>query len=215
MALSVRFSAISLISLSLWCFDVKRGETASAKTELKAYPLPDKPNSADFSPNEELIVTASDRKNDEVDSAKKPFISLIQIWNFKEQKLVAELAQPATRDRRVHVRFALDGKTVVALFNGAIHVLRSYDLGEISFFPLAYPVDMERTSRLGPVEKPYVKAMELSPNGEFVAVLWRSQSSELEGKIQIYNLVSGREMVSWETPQGWMDQFHARVRVES
>src|SRR5277367_267500 len=202
MALSIRFRAITLIALSLCRAYVSRGESA-AQTQLKTYALPNKPHSADFSPDEELVVTASEKRDDQTDSAKKSFVSLIQIWNFKEQKLVAELSQHTDTDRPVYVRFALDGKTVMALFGGAIHVLRVSDLVELSFFPLAYPVDMERTSRLGPVEKPYVKAMELSPNGRFVAVLWRSQS-QLDGKIQIYNLASGRDTVAWDTPQGWI-----------
>jgi WD40 repeat protein len=203
MARATSLTTTTLFVLFLCGSDIARGESRSPQTQLKTYALPNNTNSADFSPDEELVVTASDKKNDEADSAKKPFLSLIQIWNIKEQKLIAELAQPANRDHRVHVRFALDGKTVVALFDGAVHVLRVSDLDEFSSFPLAYPVDMERTSRLGPVEKPYVKGMELSPNGEFVAILWLSQS-QLDGKIQIYNLASGRDTVAWDTPQGWV-----------
>jgi WD40 repeat protein len=177
---------------------VPRAQTPGLQKELKTYALPENTNSADISPNEELVVTARAIRNDLARSPDKPPASVIQLWKFKEQKLIAEF--PHVGYRIPIVRFARDGNNIVVALDQTILVLRVPDLTQISSFPITYPIDMERTSRLAPTEKPFVEGMELSPNGERVAVFWMSQS-RMDGKIQIYDLTSGKKQVDWDTPE--------------
>jgi WD40 repeat protein len=196
MALASRLAATTLILLSLCGSDIARG--SSSHRQLKTYPLPNNPSSADISLDEELVITASWKPNDDADAAKKPFVSLVQIWKFKEQKLVAEFAEHSDSSRQTQiVRFAPDGNTVLALLDRSIHVLRATDLSEISSIALDYPSDLECEH-----EKPSLEAMELSPNGGIAAVLWVSPRQQ--GRIKLYDLASGQGIVSWNTPQGWI-----------
>jgi WD40 repeat protein len=204
MAPSTRLGTAVLIVLSLCRGETALGEPATPRGNLRTYSLPNNSKSADISPNEELVVTGSEKRNDGADSATEPFIELVQVWKFKEEKLVAESAEPAAADRRqVIVRFAPDGKTVAALIGRTIHVLRVSDLIEISSVSLDYPSELERGQPTIPAYlKPSLKAMELSLNGNSVAVLWVSQMHH--GTVQLYDLSSGGKTLSWNTPQGWI-----------
>ena len=173
-------------------------QTPAPQKGLKTYALPENTNSADISPNEELVVTSGAARSDLAVSPYKLTASVIQLWKFKEQKLIAEF--PDVGYRIPIVRFAPDGNNIAVALDQTILVLGVPDLTQISSFPITYPIDMERKSRLGPTEKPFVKEMELSPNGARVAIFWMSQS-RMDGKIQIYDLASGEQQVDWDTPE--------------
>jgi WD40 repeat protein len=176
-------------------------QTPAPHKELKIYALPENTNSADISPSEELVVTARAKRNDLALSPDKPSASVIQLWKFKEQKLIAEF--PDVGYRIPIVRFAPDGSNILALLGQTIHVLRVPDLVHILSFPITYPAEMERTSRLGPTERPFIRQIELSPNGDRVAIFWMSQSLS-DGQIQIYDLPSGIERGHWDTPDSYI-----------
>jgi WD40 repeat protein len=176
-------------------------QTPAPHKDLKIYALPENTNSADISPSEELVVTARTKRNDLALSPDKPSASVIQLWKFKEQKLIAEF--PDVGYRIPIVRFAPDGSNIVAVLGQTIHVLRVPDLVQILSFPITYPAEMERTSRLGATERPFIRQIELSPNGDRVAIFWMSQSLS-DGQIQIYDLPSGIAQGHWDTPDRYI-----------
>src|ERR1700682_4709030 len=185
--------------------------------QLKTYALPDGTQSADISRDEQSVVTARTKKLDVADSEKKTIEHVVQLWNFKEGKQLAEFTAQQSEVRVAPkgylldrsqtepiVRFSPDGKVVVALIDRTIHVLRAANLTELRAFPLDAPDNVTRTSPGGRtiVHEPFVSAMELSPGGQVVAVLWVSKM--IHGRIQLYDISSGKSAFGWDTPQGWI-----------
>ena len=186
-------------------------DSSPPQKELKTYALHDSVNSADISPDEQLVVTERTKKA-YADSTTNIFSEVIQTWNFKEDKLVAEFTAQRVdvkasstghffdpvRGQRI-VRFSTDGK-VVALIDRKIHVLRAADLSEIRTIPLVEPggVIHEKTT----VNTAYVGVAEVSPSGDAVAILWAK--GRLHGRIELYDLSTGRNTLSWDTPQGFI-----------
>jgi WD40 repeat protein len=143
--------------------------------------------------------------------------TVVQLWNFKEAKQLAEFTTPRSEVRVAKkdyvldrsrtepvVRFSPDGNAVVALIDRTIHLLRATDLTELRAFALDAPDDVARTSLTGRivVHEPSVRAMELSPDGEVLAVLW--VSNMIHGRIQLYDFSSGKRTLTWDTPIGWL-----------
>jgi WD40 repeat protein len=197
--------------------DATRGDTAPAQKQLKTYALPDSTRSADISPDEQSVATVGTKKLDVADSGKKTIVPIVQLWNFKEGKQLAEFTAQQSQVRVAPkgylldrsrtepiVRFSPDGTVVVALIDRTIHVLRAADLAELRVFPLDAPDNVTLTSPSGRtvVHEPSVRAMELSPSGQVVAVLWVRET--LHGSIQLYDLSSGGSIRNWDTPQGWI-----------
>lgn len=220
--LFIWLAAAVIVALSLAAADSAVAGPAPPQRQLKTYALHNSPNSADISPDEQLVVTESTVKSDGADSGTKTFFETVQVWNFKEDKLIAEFrtqggdasaytnAHPKTafldlnpaRGARF-VRFSPDGSKVVALIGHTIYVLRASDLTELRTIPLVAPPSTTQTFREGTaVGKPEVRGMEISPRGSIVALLW--VRGLLYGRVQIYDLSSGRILQSWNTPQGWI-----------
>ena len=190
---------------------------APPQKQLKTYALPDSTQSADISPDEQSVVTLGMKHLDLADLEKKAIVHVVQLWNFREGKQLAEFTAQQSEVRvapkgylldrsrnKSIVRFSLDGNVVVALIDRTIHVLRAADLTELRAFSLDVPDNVTRTIPTGRtvVHEPSVRAMELSPDGEVVAVLWVSEM--VHGRIQLYDMSSGRNTVSWDTPIGWI-----------
>lgn len=216
MNVSTSFASAIFISFLAAPVSSALGDSLPQK-QLKTYALPDSTQSADISPDEQLAVTVCTKKLEVADSESKTTVQVVQLWNFKEGKLLAEFTarQPEVRvapkgyllDRsrtEPIVRFSPGGNVVVALTDRVIHVLRASDLTELRAFPLYVPDNLTRTIPSGRtvVHEPSVRAMELSPSGEVVAVLWVSEM--LHGRIQLYDLSSGNNALTWDTPQGWV-----------
>jgi WD40 repeat protein len=210
------FARTAFVVLSIASVDVARSELPPPQKQLKTYILPNNPKSADISPDEHLVVTECITKQEGADSAAKTFVDLVQLWDFKENKLTAKFAAPQSDARTAEqnffaysvasgrfVRFTPDGKIVVALIDETIHVLRATDLTELRTIPLARPQPVTQTIRDRTiVSRPNVRAMEVSPDGNVVAVFWLR--GMLRGRIQLYDLSSGGSILAWETPSGWM-----------
>jgi hypothetical protein len=187
MSFSRRLASTVLVVFLLAEVHAIRGDTAPPQKQLKTYALPDGTRSADISPDEQSVVIVSTKKLDVADSEKKTIVPIVQLWNFKEGKQLAEFTVQQSQVRAAPkgylldrsrtepiVRFSADGNIVVALIDRTIHVLRAADLAELRAFPLDAPDDVTRKSPSGKmvVHEPSARAMELSPNGQVVAVLW-------------------------------------------
>jgi WD40 repeat protein len=215
MRVSTSLASAVLIALLTAPVDSAQGDSLPQK-QLKTYALPDSTQSADISPDEQSVVTVGTKKLGVADCETKTIVHVVQLWNFKEGKQLAEFtAQPSearvalegyfldrSRTEPI-VRFSSDGKEVVALIDWTIYVLRAADLTELRAIPLDAAGNVTRTSPRGrKIEhEPSARAMEISPGGEVVAVLWVSQM--IHGKIQLYDLSSGKSASSCDTPIGW------------
>ena len=115
---------------------------APPQSDLKTYPLLNSPNSADISPDERLAATECTIKDDSGPDAKI-FVELVQVWNFREGKLVRQFQvqrvevhasagrffpDPISGPR--FVRFSADGSLIAAYIDHVLHVLRTNDLTE-------------------------------------------------------------------------------------
>jgi WD40 repeat protein len=198
-----------LICAGVLCFlSVLSGKISAVdegppQIQLVAYALHSNPNSADISPDEQSVVTEITRREETPDPGTKRFLEVAEIWNFKEDKLLAEFlleqndvkASAASyfpnpiRGERI-IRFSPDGSRVIVLLNRTLHVLRGRDLGEVHTYQLVAPPKYE------------IRTMQISPSGDLVAVLWARNM--VNGTIVIYDLMSGIRVNSWDIPQGWV-----------
>jgi len=105
--------------------------------ELKAYALHEDPNSADISPDDSLVVTELSRREPTNDPSTTRVSDVVQLWNFRDDKLVAENVlrvkvrekrEPLTYSRSEYVRYSTDGKMIIAYLDRFLHVLRADDL---------------------------------------------------------------------------------------
>jgi WD40 repeat protein len=184
-------------------------DTAPPQIKLRTYALHNNPNSADISPDGQLVVTESTVEKETDDSGTRQIAEITQIWNFKEDRLIAEFllqkieVKASTRGPirdpgrgEGIVRFSPNGSLVVAEFGQTIHVLHARDLGQLRSFALTPPRDT--ISVVQGLYKPVVRVMEVSPTGDVAAVLW--DSGAFSGRVDIYDLATGKNVQSWETP---------------
>jgi len=192
---------------------------APPQSDLKTYPLLNSPNSADISPDERLVATECTIKDDSGPDAKI-FVELVQVWNFREGKLVRQFQvqrvevhasagrffpDPISGPR--FVRFSADGSLIAAYIDHVLHVLRTNDLTEIKRIELKGPSSTSRAFRYKgtlrtTVYAPIVSAFELSPTADVAAVLWVRDM--LYGRVELYDLSSAKQLGAWDAPQGWL-----------
>jgi WD40 repeat protein len=195
--------AAVLVATMLAIPDSIRGDTAPPQALLKSFPLHNDPHSADMSPDEKSVVIECTIQSETGDVSTKGFTEAVQLWNFAEDKLVAEFRLPQTvvkadangyftdpTRRERFVRFSHDGKMVVALIDERMYVLRAADMVELQSIQLTAPNESR------------VRALEVSPTRDVGAVLW--VSDELHGRVEQYDIASGRSLQSWETPFGFV-----------
>lgn len=202
-------TALRLCSAILICASVGLlvfADDAPPPRQLKTYPLHNNPDSADISPDEQFVVTAVRLPTGSSDSRNKQVVEAVQLWNFREDKLLAEFHPPQpdanTSDDKLSdgsnlsdrfVRFSPDGTNVVALIQQTIYILSSNNLSLLKSTRVGAPSNTAERSR--------IRAFELSPTG-VAAVLW--VTGELHGTIALHDYRSGKFLRSWETPQGWV-----------
>ena len=187
---------------------------------LKTYPLPNSPNSVDISPDEKLAATEY-TVEDESASDSKSFVDFVQVWNFKEGKLAGQLQlqrvevqaptwknfhDPISEPR--FVRFSADGSLIAAYVDRVLHVLRTKDLIELRSIKLNGPSSTTSTFKYKGVVRtavtaPRVRAFELSPKSDVAAVLW--VRGMLYGRMELYDLSSGKQLGAWDAPQGFVE----------
>lgn len=210
--------AAVIFSIFVSCGNAAFGKMGPPQKNLKEYALHGDPNSADISPDEQLVVTENTVRMDADELGTKLFAEVVELWNFKQGKLVAEsrlrlvaakkFPKGYFRDpiywRRI-VKFSPDGKSVIALVGHNIYVLQASDLSTTQTISLLEPraiVMSARGTKL--VQQPRVAAMAIAPKGNMAAVLWVVGLS-LHGTIDVYDLSTGSRVQSWKTPQGWVN----------
>ncbi len=203
-----------LVVLMVLCSGLA-AEDAPAQRELRTYPLHGNVISADISPDEMLVATLLRRSEPTGDRSNIKSTDLLQLWDFRQDKLIAEKAiqeQLRTKQEIAHqsayVRYSADGRCVIAYLDHYLYIL-GQDLLEIKRIPLKGPPDLTRsfTTKTGPhtvVDKGEVAALELSPAGQLAAILWVRGSSD--AWVDLVQLDSTRQVV-WNTKErgvGWM-----------
>jgi hypothetical protein len=203
--IALRLYSAILICFSIGFNDLAFADDAPPLRQLKTYPLHNSPDSADLSPDEHFVVTATRLPTGSTDSGNKQFVEVVQLWNFREDKLVAEFHPPQPDTKMPEdklssgpnlsgrfVRFSPDGTVVVALIQQTLYVLSSNNLSLLKATPIAAPHNTAERTR--------IRAFELSPRG-VAAVLW--VTGMMHGTIALHDYSSGKFLRSWETPQGW------------
>lgn len=187
---------------------------APPPAQLKTYPLHNNPHSADISPGEKFVVTEI-TTNELIESGTRRITEIVQLWNFKEDRLVAALpltqfdtkaSVTASELEPVHiariVRFSPDGNVVVVIFDQTVYVLRGSDLAEIRrIYPVRPAPVTQDYAGLAVTIKSFVNSFEISPNGETLAIFWASDFTS--GRIDLFSLSTGSYIRGWETPEGW------------
>jgi WD40 repeat protein len=171
-------------------------DAAPPQRDLKAYPLPPGAASGDISPDEKLVALETGETAVVGGQSKRKELRFVrvQIYDFQKGQLLGERSFDDTQWRGHLVRFARDGRSVLAAAENVVHILTVPELREIRRIEM--PMDTT-SSRIA-----LISAMEISPDGQTVAVL--RPLDDKVGRIEIYGLVSGRQVSSWTTPPGWV-----------
>lgn len=181
---------------------------APPQMELKTYALYGGPNAADLSPDERVAATEITRRVTANDPETKDVEEIVELWDFKSDKMTAEVRLMTTnvrektkgyvpdpnRSNRV-VRFSPDGTKVVALVASRIFVLDATKVDVVR------EIALETSGNASPPHEPLFRTMEISPDGEKIAVA--TMVGDLRGRIDIYSLDSGKRVEGWEVSEGW------------
>jgi hypothetical protein len=103
MKLSTRLATTLFAASSLAAIRPALGD-APPQLQLKSDPLRGSLNSADISSDEQFVVTESTKRSDTTDPGTKTFAEVVQIWNFKADKLLAEFTAQTCRRKRAFKR---------------------------------------------------------------------------------------------------------------
>ena len=216
---SRRFVSITVLLLGLTSGYPAYAEEPLPQREFKGYVLHENPNSADISPDDSFVVTELSRREPTNDPTTGKVSDLVQLWDFRNDKLVAEHFlrtktreghSPLTYWRSEYVRYSADGKIVIAYLDGFLYVLRADDLQEIKRFPITRPPAESRTYKDKHGVHSFaidsvVTSLELSPARPEGVVVWvRGPSNSW---IDVFDFDSAKQTI-WNTRElglGWMN----------
>jgi hypothetical protein len=217
--LSRRFVSITVLLLWLTSGCPAYAEEPLPQREFKAYALHENPNSADISPDDFFVVIELSRREPTNDPSTGKVSDLVQLWDFRNDKLVAEHIlrvktkggrDPLTHWRSEYVRYSADGKIVIAYLDGFLYVLRADGLQEIRRFPITGPPAENRTYKGKHGVHSFaidseLTSLELSPTRPEVVAVWvRGLSSSW---IDVVDFDSAKQTI-WNTRElglGWMN----------
>lgn len=208
---------VLLMWIALCC--ALAAENAPPQRGLRTYALHGNPNSADISPDERLVVTVFSRSQQTDDPSKIKTTDVVQLWDFRQDKLIAENAlreeirdkgKPLTYARAEYVRYSADGQLVIAYLDHCLYLLRGTDLREVRRMQTSGPPEVSHTYKTKSGPHPYVvkselAALELSPVEHQVAVVWVRGFAE--AWVDIVQFDSAQDTV-WNTRErglGWMN----------
>jgi WD40 repeat protein len=216
---SRRFVPITVLLLWLMSGCPAYAEAPLPQHEFKAYVLHENPNSGDISPDDSFVVTELSRREPTNDPSTGKVSDLVQLWDFRHDKLVAEHIlrvktregrNPLTYRRSEYVRYSADGKIVIAYLDGFLYVLRGDDLQEMRRFPITGPPAESRTYKdkhgvHGFTIDSEVTSLALSPARPEVVVVWQRGPSN--SWIEVFDFDSAKQTI-WNTRElglGWMN----------
>jgi len=190
---------------------------SSKQVSLKTFSLQEGVNSADISPDESLVAIERTSEHKTADNTTI-FSEVVELWNFREDKVVATATLKSVDEQPMSsnvahnplmtphfVRFSGEGKVVVVYLDGSITLLRASDLGFLRTVMIAVPPNITRphvykgNSRIVVVHTK-LEAMEMSPTGTSLALLWVTGFSH--GSVDFYDISTGQLMAGWEAPSG-------------
>ena len=192
--LSVATLTFSGLESSIFAVDKAR---LPHSMQLRAYALRNSPNSADISPDERFVVSESTLKTERSDPNGQRFSEVIQVWNFKEDALLAEFAAtegvpgpPDTAQGAKIVRYSPDSRVVVALLNQTVYILSATDLAKLRTISLTRPgIPTQNYAGMVVDIKTFVSSLEISPDSKTVAILWASDFTF--GRIELLAFLQG------------------------
>jgi WD40 repeat protein len=212
---------VSIAALLLWLASgcPAYAERPLPQLELKAYALHENPNSADISPDDSFVVTELSRREPTNDPSTDKVSDLVQLWDFRNDKLVAEnILRVKTRERHESlaywrsefVRYSADGKIVIAYLDRFLYVLRADDLREIRRIPMTGPPAESRTYKGKHRVHSFaidseVTSLELSPTRSEVVVVWVRGLSYSWIDVVDFDLANQAVWNTRERGLGWMN----------
>lgn len=187
--------------------------------DLKAYVLHENPNSADISPDDSFVVTELSRPEPTNDPSTVKVSDLVQVWDFRNDKLVAEnilrvmtreRPEPLTYWRSEFVRYSADGKIVIAYLDRFLYVLRADDLQEIRRIPITGPPAESRTYKGKHGVHNFaidsaVTSLELAPVRPEVVLVWVRGGSNSWIDVVDFDLAKQTVWNTRERGLGWMN----------
>lgn len=214
-----RFASITLLLLWLTSGCCAYAERPIPPGELRAYVLHENPNSADISPDDSFVVTELSRREPTKDQSGSKVSDLVQIWDFRRDKLIAEKVlrvqikgkrEPLKSWGYEYVRYSADGKIVIAYLDRFLYVLRADDLQEIRQISVTGPPAEARTYKGKHGVHNFtidsvVTSLELSPDRREAVMVWARGFSN--SWIDVVDLDSAKQTV-WDTRErglGWMN----------
>lgn len=200
----------------LWI--VPTSNCAAPPSGLKRFLLNEKVNSADISPNENIVAVERtiETKGTNGDTT---FQDVVELWNFYAgttiaratlRRIEAQPSQHADLSPFGHprfIRFSNDGALLVAYLDNSITLFGATDLSPAGAISISVP-DSEthsfkaKSSILVTTERPRVQAMEVSPIAPLLAILW--VRGLLWGRLDVYDISSRQLVGQWVLPQGWV-----------
>jgi WD40 repeat protein len=216
---SRRFVSITVLLLWLASGCPAYAERPVPQRELKAYVLHESPNSADISPDDSFVVTELSRREPTNNPSTGKVSDLVQLWDFRNDKLVAENIlrvkirerhEPLTYWRSEFVRYSADGKIVIAYLDRFLYVLRADDLQEIRRIPITGPPAESRTYKGKHGVHSFaidseVTSLELSPARPEVVVVWARGLSYAWINVVDFDLAKQTVWNTRERGLGWMN----------
>jgi WD40 repeat protein len=190
--------------------------------ELKAYVLHENPNSADISPDESFVIAELSRREPTNDPSAEKVSDLVQLWDFRNDKLVAEnilrvniiqKRKPLTYLRSEYVRYSADGKIVIVYLDRFLYVLRADDMQEIRRISITGPTAEARTYKGKHGTHAFsidseVTSLELSPTQREVVVVWARGSSN--SWIDVVDFDSAKQTV-WDTRERGLGSMNPKA----
>jgi WD40 repeat protein len=199
--------AAAILLVSIACAPALATDAPPSPRQLKTWRLHNDPLSADLSPDETQVVIEATIRENTPDPAIVSFTDVVQLWNFKDDKLIAEaqlrkaevhatargyINDPFSRTTH-HIRFSGDGSVIAAYVDHVLHAFRSNDLKPVMRIEIPGPPDTssEYMGKTNSVHAELV-AFELSPTRDLAAFLW---SGGLHySALELYELTFGKQI---------------------
>lgn len=192
----------------------QRKDHAKQETQAKVYSYAHDAQSADIAPDESVVALERSSRR-QASGGKIVFDEVVELWDFRNDKVLASTVLKSVEAERtstgfiynpIHasrfVRFAESGATVVVCIGTHFTLLDGKTLKAKSEFEAVPPQTLimqyeSKGKTLSGRHVPHIAALEVSPDGSLVALVWSRDPSYVG--IEVYNLVTSQQTMRWET----------------